>query len=133
MKKVYLNTTWFVDGDGYRGMVEVCRPSVEPETIHCEKIRSDIPEALADAEALKLNMQAAAPELLAACKLAQEKIYQRCEGSCPYCGEQDYPVKGDKKGYDEVLPEDAEEYHLDHAEDCIVTKIDIAIAKAKKE
>ena len=80
-----------------------------------------------------LHLIAAAPELLAACKLAQEKIYQRCEGSCPYCGEQDYPVKGDKKGYDEVLPEDAEEYHLDHAEDCIVTKIDIAIAKAKKE
>ena len=72
MKKVYLNTTWFVDGDGYRGMVEVCRPSVEPETIHCEKIRSDIPEALADAEALKLNMQAVAPELLAACKKAEQ-------------------------------------------------------------
>lgn len=60
-----------------------------------------------------------------------EELYQKDEGSCRFCGEQDYPVRGDKKGYKEVLPEDAEEYHLDHLDDCIVTKLTKAHALLK--
>jgi len=53
-----------------------------------------------------------------------ESVHQRTDGQCPICGASDYPVNGDKEGYDEVLPEDAEEYHCDHDEDCVVTVID---------
>ncbi|KKL13260.1 hypothetical protein LCGC14_2527570, partial [marine sediment metagenome] len=57
-----------------------------------------------------------------------EDIYQSSEGQCPLCGEKDYPVCGDKKGYGEVLAEDAEEWRLDHTEKCPVTKLDQLLA-----
>ncbi len=53
-----------------------------------------------------------------------ESIYQKSQGECPLCYEKDYPVCGDKRGYDEVDPEDAEEWALDHADDCPVTMLD---------
>lgn len=55
-----------------------------------------------------------------------ETLYQHCEGACQYCGAQDYPVNGEKSGYDEVKSEDAEEWNIDHTESCIVTKLDKA-------
>ena len=48
-----------------------------------------------------------------------EFIYQHSEGNCPLCGTKDYPVKGDKKGY-EVSSSEADEWNLDHFADCPV-------------
>lgn len=59
---------------------------------------------------------------------ALESIYQLSEGRCPLCGEADYPVCGEKKGYGEVKAEDAEEWRLDHTDNCPVTKLDQALA-----
>lgn len=88
----------------------------------------------------RAKLFAAAPEtkqqrddLLEVCKKAQEELYQKCAGKCPFCGEPDFPVCGDKKGYGNVLPEDAEEWQLDHLPDCIVTLLDNAVAKAEKD
>ncbi len=53
-----------------------------------------------------------------------EEVHQGTDGQCPVCGEPDYPVNGDLAGYDEVAPEDAEEYHCDHDDDCAVTAIE---------
>lgn len=53
-----------------------------------------------------------------------EYIHQNTDGECPVCFESDYPVSGDKAGYEEVSPEDAEEYHCDHDENCSVTAIE---------
>ena len=56
--RIYLNATWFVEaGKGYRGMVEVCRPNMGPESITCEFVRDDISAAQADAEALKADIK----------------------------------------------------------------------------
>jgi len=52
-----------------------------------------------------------------------EAISQASE-NCVFCGAISYPVKAKKRGYEEVKPEDAEEYHIDHFDDCIVTKIE---------
>lgn len=52
-----------------------------------------------------------------------ETIYQKTEGSCPICFAPDYPVNGDKSGYEDVSPEDAEEWQCDHDENCAVTVI----------
>lgn len=49
-----------------------------------------------------------------------EYIYQHSEGSCPLCHVEDYPVKGDKKGYDEVTAEEAKYWQIDHHDDCPV-------------
>jgi len=49
-----------------------------------------------------------------------EFIHQNSEGGCPLCWAKDYPVKGDKRGYEEVLPEEAEEWNIDHDENCPV-------------
>lgn len=52
-----------------------------------------------------------------------ETIYQNTEGGCPICFAPDYPVNGDKSGYDEVSAEDAEQWQCDHHENCAVTVI----------
>ena len=62
-----------------------------------------------------------------------EAQYQKVDGYCPWCGAKDYPVCGDKQGYSEVKPEDAEEWQIDHSEDCIVVYIDQALALLRAE
>ena len=57
-----------------------------------------------------------------------EQVHQRTDGNCPICGAEDYPVSGDKKGYEEVPAGEADEYHCDHYEDCAVTVIENFIA-----
>jgi hypothetical protein len=51
---------------------------------------------------------------------ALEFISQRTEGSCYFCSAEEFPVKGQLRGYEEVSAEDAEEYHIDHSDDCPV-------------
>ena len=50
-----------------------------------------------------------------------EYVYQQSEGHCALCGAKDYPVKGDKQGYENVKPEDAEEWRIDHEDNCPVS------------
>ena len=54
----------------------------------------------------------------------KEAMYQDSEGHCSHCGAKDYPVRDDKKGYEEVEPEDAEEWNIDHSDTCPVVKLD---------
>jgi hypothetical protein len=61
-----------------------------------------------------------------------EAQYQKVDGFCPWCGAKDYPVRGDKRDYEEVKAEDAEEWHIDHSEDCIVVYLDQAIELLKQ-
>ena len=77
--------------------------------------------------------EASNQDLLTACDIFQESIYQLSEGLCILCGGEDYPVCGDKKGYDEVDAEDAEEWRLAHKESCPLIIFEAAIAKALKE
>ena len=57
--ETYLDATWFVvAGKGFKGMVEIRRPTTEPETVHCKEIRDDYPAAQEDAEVLKAKMKA---------------------------------------------------------------------------
>ena len=72
-------------------------------------------------------------DLLTACDIFQESIYKLSEGLCILCGGEDYPVCGDKKGYDEVDAEDAEEWRLAHKESCPLIIFEAAIEKAHKE
>lgn len=60
----------------------------------------------------------------------KETIYQRSETHCLICGEESYPVHGNKKGYSQVAPEDAEEWTIDHADTCLVVQLDKILAKA---
>ena len=62
-----------------------------------------------------------------------EKISQQSEGGCAFCFADDFPVKGDKKGYDDVPAEDAEEWHIEHYENCPVLQIEAALAAIKGE
>lgn len=57
-----------------------------------------------------------------------EDIHQLSESSCPLCVAPDYPVCGEKRGYGEVKPEDAEEWVIDHEKACPVNKIDKLLA-----
>lgn len=70
-------------------------------------------------------------DLLKACDKFQEDIYQLSEGHCLLCGGKDYPVCGDKEGYEEVAAEDAEEWRLAHKEPCALIEFEAAIAKVK--
>jgi len=56
-----------------------------------------------------------------------EFINQHSEGSCPLCGAEDYPVKGDKKGYEKVSSDEAEEWNLDHHTDCPVKTLELLL------
>lgn len=58
-----------------------------------------------------------------------ESIHQDSEGNCPFCGAKDFPVNGNKKGYEEVNPEDAEEYNIEHFDDCIVLDLEKILDK----
>jgi hypothetical protein len=51
------------------------------------------------------------------------------EGTCPFCGAQDYPVKGRKRGYENVNAEDAEEWNIDHEKNCLISVIETAQLK----
>ena len=62
-----------------------------------------------------------------------EEIHQYSEGCCPFCFADDFPVKGDKSGYDEVLPEDAEGWRLEHYPDCLVLDLENALLKARPD
>ena len=62
-----------------------------------------------------------------------EFIHQHSEGSCPLCEAEDYPVCGDKKGYENVLSEDAEEWQIDHYESCPVIYLEEACARLKEQ
>ncbi len=62
-----------------------------------------------------------------------EKWYQESEGSCCICHQADYPVKGDKSGYDEVTSEEAEQWSIDHAEGCAVLVLEKALAALAAE
>ncbi len=70
--------------------------------------------------------------LVEVCEATIETLYQRSEARCVICGEESYPVRGNKRGYSQVAAEDAEEWTIDHADTCLVLKIDNVIAKAKK-
>ena len=83
----------------------------------CELLRTERDKLQSDLTAL----QEVAMETL-------EAISQKSE-DCIFCGAVSYPVKGDRKGYAEVTAEDAEEYHIDHNNDCIVWKIEEALKK----
>ena len=58
---------------------------------------------------------------------------QQPEGMCIFCGSEDYPVKGEKKGYENISPDEAEEWNIDHDADCLATIIDNALIKVEKE
>ncbi len=60
-----------------------------------------------------------------------EEISQHSEGSCPFCGSEDYPVKGSKKGYNDVSVDEAEEWNLDHHDDCFVTHLESLCERLK--
>ena len=72
-------------------------------------------------------------EALALLEKIAELLYQRTEGYCPWCGAKDYPVFGDKQGYDEVKPEDAEEWRIEHSDTCVVAYIDQALAILRQQ
>ncbi len=60
-----------------------------------------------------------------ALELIEETLEElRIEGQCDFCGEYDYPVNGDERGYDEVLPEDAEGWQIDHSDDCFIIRLE---------
>ena len=64
-----------------------------------------------------------------------EEISQHSEGQCPFCSAEDFPVKGKKVGYENVTPEEAEEWQLEHFDDCPVLVIERArqaIAEAER-
>ena len=61
-----------------------------------------------------------------------EEISQQSEGVCPFCFADDFPVNGEKGGYDEVLPEDAEEWQIEHCPDCVVLILESAYNKIIK-
>ncbi len=72
-------------------------------------------------------------EIISLLEKVIEALYQKVEGFCPWCGTKDYPICGDKQGYDEVEAEEAEEWHIDHAEDCIITYLDQALVLLKEQ
>ena len=53
-----------------------------------------------------------------------EEISQHSEGNCPFCFAEDFPVQGKERGYENVKPEDAEEWNLEHFPDCPVLAIE---------
>lgn len=67
----------------------------------------------------------AAPLLEVGLRDILERNYAVSEGSCPWCEEADYPV--DEHG-NKIEPGDyeteADQWHLDHADDCAVTYIE---------
>lgn len=60
-----------------------------------------------------------------------EQITQLSDGSCPFCSAEDFPVNGELSGYDEVEPEDAEEYQIEHDPDCLILDLEKAHSKIK--
>ncbi len=70
-------------------------------------------------------------EIIDLLEKAGELLDQQTGGQCPWCGANDYPVCGNKKGYEEVKAEDAEEWNIKHEENCIVTLIDQALRKLR--
>jgi hypothetical protein len=62
-----------------------------------------------------------------------EESSRLTEVGCPYCGQAEYPVAGDKSGYENVSAEDAEEWHLDHSDDCAITYLEKAHEQLVKE
>jgi hypothetical protein len=64
-----------------------------------------------------------------------EEVHQSYQGSCPFCLSNEYPVNGCFEGSEELmkvgLP--AEEYHIDHCNDCLITILDKYYAKIEKE
>jgi len=61
-----------------------------------------------------------------------EDVHQHTEGNCPLCGAEDFPVNGDRRGYEEVTPEEAEEYNIEHFEDCLVCDLERVLDKMKE-
>ena len=62
-----------------------------------------------------------------------EFIHQHSEGGCPLCGTEDCPVLGDEKGYENVSSENAEEWRLDHYNDCPVVVLEHILAELQIE
>jgi len=81
-------------------------------------------------EELKLE---ANPQLCVLARAMEVFLNRQEEGSCPFCDAEDYPVKGKKKGYDNVSPDEAEEWNIDHRDDCLVTIIGNALSRVEKE
>ena len=111
-----------------------------PETMECAQKKEPLYKWAATIVCAKHELQARLDrekalnkDLLTACDIFQESIYKLSEGLCILCGGEDYPVCGDKKGYDEVDAEDAEEWRLAHKESCPLIIFEAAIAKALKE
>ncbi len=53
---------------------------------------------------------------------------------CPFCCQGEYPANGDVEGYGELEEAglEAEEYHIDHDDDCLVTVLDHYAAKIRE-
>lgn len=66
----------------------------------------------------------AAPLLEAGLIDILQKNSDMSEGSCPWCGEEDYPVDENNKRIEGPNVENAEEWRLDHADTCAVTLIE---------
>ena len=60
-----------------------------------------------------------------------EDIAQDSEGCCPFCFAEDFPVKGNLSGYEEVNSDEAEEWQLEHCPECLVLDIEKALSKCK--
>ncbi len=63
-----------------------------------------------------------------------EEIHQNSSDSCPFCCQESYPVNGDIEGWEEVEDAglEAEEYHIDHYDDCFITVLDKYYIKIEK-
>jgi hypothetical protein len=66
-----------------------------------------------------------ASELAGAIKEVLESEHQ--QDHCPFCDAEDYPV--DKNGNEVESAYQAEEYHRDHHTECLITKVETALAK----
>lgn len=62
--------------------------------------------------------------LVAGLRNILDRNYALSEGSCPWCEELDYPVDKEGKRIEGPNVEDAEQWQLEHADDCPVTYIE---------
>ena len=53
-----------------------------------------------------------------------EEVHQQSDESCPFCCQEDYAVEEVEGEWERCEPGEADEYHIDHDEDCLVVVLE---------